>query len=214
MFISSQTTWLRSFSHSIKSFIVIFSWPGREFMSIIKMYDYCYYCFLIIIIIYLILPIADSKMANLFNLLFVLLCLSSVALASRENRVSETANALKKRYNSFPSCNQMICWPYIAKCNLFGACGCEFNDLKTCGSCCKKCEKCLRNRWNYCCECLKMCPPLNATGSQNAVMSTSGDLKDSIPSLFEALSYGSKLPFVFVNHRSVSQGNGATANGK
>lgn len=146
-------------------------------------------------------------MAHFFQWLLVLLGLFSVALTTHgKHSVSSGSRNTPKTTNSFPSCNERICWPKIAMCNLFDKCGCEFKSLESCGPCCKKCKKCLRQKWNYCCGCLKMCPKLNKTASEN-VMSTTGNLKGSIPSLFEALSYGSKLPFNFVEHKVVDKEN-------
>ena len=130
----------------------------------------------------------SPQMAYLHYLLFVFLCMASVAMAARGKQ--------------FPSCNRG-CWSKIMKCNLFSRCLCDHADRQDPGNCrcCNNCKSCLGNMWNYCCGCLKMCPPPDPTVPSDVYMSTAGDLKEFIPSLFEALSYGSNLPFKFANHR-------------
>lgn len=157
-----------------------------------------------------------SQMAHLQQLLFVLLCMSTVAIAVRGKQFLGPQRRLEKEKAQFPSCNIRHCWPKIARCNLFRTCFCVYEDRQNPSDCpcCKKCERCLGHMWNYCCDCLKICPPLNTTVSSDMVMSTAGDLEESIPSLFEALSYGTNLPFEFANHKPTpAEKKSAGANG-
>ncbi|XP_039610710.1 twisted gastrulation protein homolog 1-A [Polypterus senegalus] len=86
------------------------------------------------------------------------------------------------------ACNKALCASDVSKCLIQELCQCRPTD-ENC-SCCKECMLCLGSLWDECCDCVGMCHPKNYTDTPPTSKSTVEDLKDSVPSLFKALTEG------------------------
>jgi hypothetical protein len=126
-------------------------------------------------------------------------CLVSIFILVLHATGGESGPSIKRMntptHPAFRTCNEQVCASRISACQLMRACKCELPEC----SCCADCTRCLGSLWLDCCDCLGLCLAHISRALPLNEYSSIGELASPIPSLFNALSYGSNLAVVFVS---------------
>lgn len=126
------------------------------------------------------------------------------SVAQHHHRHKDTNEGYLKHPLAFSTCQERVCASRVSACLLMEECDCSMESCE----CCVDCIRCLGSLWKDCCDCVGLCMPPNETATRE--MSTIGDLKEAIPSLFRALSYGSSLSVVYKDRSAGAQLNSSS----
>nr|XP_018904101.1 PREDICTED: protein twisted gastrulation-like [Bemisia tabaci]XP_018904102.1 PREDICTED: protein twisted gastrulation-like [Bemisia tabaci] len=78
-------------------------------------------------------------------------------------------------------CQEELCASVVSKCILLKSCECDMKEI----ACRKECISCLGDYHGECCSCVGMC---SSDEAEDSLPSNVGELAESVPSLFEALT--------------------------
>lgn len=130
-------------------------------------------------------------------LFFVLVILNVLMSETRRRNGKPSQDELR----AFKRCKSKVCVARVSFCIIMKDCQrCRPRAPGQKCECCEDCFRCLGNLWRKCCDCIGLCSyfsPPNTTSKPQEIPSSFGDLDTSLPTLFEAMSHGSRFPIVF-----------------
>lgn len=130
-------------------------------------------------------------------LFFVLVILNVLMSETRRRNGKPSQDELR----AFKRCKSKVCVARVSFCIIMKDCQrCRPRAPGQKCECCEDCFRCLGNLWRKCCDCIGLCSyfsPPNTTSKPQEIPSSFGDLDTSLPTLFEAMSHGSRFPLVF-----------------
>ncbi|XP_031554676.1 twisted gastrulation protein homolog 1-B-like [Actinia tenebrosa] len=140
---------------------------------------------------------------------FVFILLNPTTQSTLPQSGPSTKPSSTPTHPSFRTCDKQVCASRISACQIMQSCTCQLPDC----SCCADCTRCLGSLWSDCCDCLGLCLAHISRVLPFHAVSTFGNLPSPIPSLFDALSFGTKgTVFISRPQSTISSTHSANAN--
>lgn len=133
-------------------------------------------------------------------LLFFVLVVPNILTS--ETRRRHGGKPTQDELRAFKRCKSKVCAARVSFCIIMKDCQrCRPRAPGEKCECCEDCFRCLGGLWRKCCDCIGLCSyfsPPNGTSKGQEIPSSFGDLDTSLPTLFEAMSHGSRFPIAFM----------------